>query len=183
MFAQKPKSIIIQALRIVLVLCAFIFGSQLLFFAFQGGILLTAFWFSVEYFAHNDGAIFCWALQILLLVSLIKEFIANNKTKKGKRKKNSGTILHLFKRCVSLIALYCLGSAAAPTAIECVVNYYRIILLFLSSSYPDCKSRFLSRALCKGCGETKSLCYKVICSLRLKKGNIGTDRWSVSVRE
>ena len=132
MFAQKPKSIIIQALQIVLVLCAFIFGSQLLFFAFQGGILLTAFWFSVEYFAHNDGAIFCWALQILLLVSLIKEFIANNKPKKEKRKKNSGTILHLFKRCVSLIALYCLGSAAAPTAIECVANYYRIILLFLS---------------------------------------------------
>ena len=90
MFAQKPKSIIIQALRIVLVLCAFIFGSQLLFFAFQGGILLTAFWFSIEYFAHNDGAIFCWALQILLLVSLAKEFIANNKTKKGKRKKKEG---------------------------------------------------------------------------------------------
>lgn len=103
-----------------------------MFFAFQGGILLTSFMFSIEYFAYNDGDIFCRILQALLLVSLIREFIANNKTKKRRRKKNNGTILHLFARYVSLIALYCLGGAAAPAAVECVANYYRIILLFLS---------------------------------------------------
>ncbi len=129
---QSYKRKIINFLKILLVLVTFLLGSQLLFFAFQGGILLTSFMFSIEYFAHNDGEIFCWALQILLLVSLVKEFIANNKTKKGRRKKNNGTILHLFARCVSLIALYCLGGAAAPAAIECVANYYRIVLLFLS---------------------------------------------------
>ncbi len=132
MLAQKQKSKIRQALQIVLVLCAFIFGSQLLLWAFRGGILLTAFMFSIEYFAHNDGEIFCWILQILLLVSLVREYIVNNKTQKGKRKKNNKTISHLFARCVSLIALYCLGGAAAPAAVECVANYYRIILLFLS---------------------------------------------------
>lgn len=131
MLAQKQKSKIIQALQIALVLCAFILGSQLLFFAFQGGILLTSFMFSIEYFAHNDGKIFCWVLQILLLFSLVKEFIANNKTKKGKRKKNNGTILHLFARCVFIIVIYCLGAFFAPAAIECVANSYRIILLFL----------------------------------------------------
>ena len=103
-----------------------------MFFAFQGGILLTSFMFSIEYFAHNDGEIFCWALQILLLVSLVKEFIANNKTKKGRRKKNNGTILHLFARCVFIIVIYCFGAFFAPAAIECVANSYRIILLFLS---------------------------------------------------
>ncbi len=121
-----------SVLQILLVFSAFVLGSQLLFFAFQGGILLTSFMFSIEYFAHNDGEIFCWALQILLLVSLVKEFIANNKTKKGRRKKNNGTILHLFARCVFIIVIYCLGAFFTPAAIECVANSYRIILLFLS---------------------------------------------------
>ncbi len=121
-----------SALRILLVFSAFLLGSQLLFLAFQGGILLTAFMFSIEYFAHNDGDVLCLVLQVLLLASLVREYIANNKAQGEKRKKNSGTILHLFAGCVFIVVIYCLGAFFAPAAIECVANSYRIILLFLS---------------------------------------------------
>ena len=176
MLAQKQKSKIRQALQIVLVLCAFIFGSQLLSWAFQGGILLAAFMFSIEYFAHNDGEIFCGILQALLLVSLVREFIANNKTKKGRRKKNNGTILHLFARCVSLIALYCLGGAAAPAAVECVANYYRIILLFLSKLWIVAvvlliiKIVFYSARYARAVGKRKAFVTKLSALCDSKKG-------------
>ena len=119
---KNTKSKIITSLKILVVVGAFALGSNILLLVFHGGILLTSFMFSIEYFAHNDGEIFCWALQILLLVSLVKEFIANNKTKKGRRKKNNGTILHLFARCVFIIVIYCLGAFFTPAAIECVAN-------------------------------------------------------------
>ena len=135
---QKHKNAIIKLLKILIALAAFILGFHLLFWAFQGGILFTAFIFSIEYFARNDGTIFCRVLQILLLVSLIREYIKSNKTKQGpkdrftwKRKKR-GTLLHFAKRCALVIAIYCFGGIAAPVAIECVANSYRIILILLS---------------------------------------------------
>ena len=138
MFLQKHKRKIIKFSKILLALGALALGSNLLFLAFKGGILFTSFMFSIEYFAHNDGMVFCRVLQILLLVSLVKEYITSNRVKQGpkdrftwKRKKR-GTLLHFAKRCVLIIAIYCLGGVAAPAAIECVANSYRIILILLS---------------------------------------------------
>ena len=41
-------------------------------------------------------------------------------------------MLHLIKKCVSVIAIYCLGGVCAPAVIECIANSHRILLLFLS---------------------------------------------------
>ena len=138
MFLQKYKKESILLLKILIALVAFLLGFHLLFFAFQCGILFTSFILSIEYFARNDGIIFCRLLQALLLISLIREYITSNKVKQGpkdrftwKRKKR-GTPLHFAKRCVLMIAIYCLGGLAAPVAIECVANSYRIILIILS---------------------------------------------------
>ena len=138
MFLQKYKKESILLLKILIALVAFLLGFHLLFLAFQVGILFTSFILSIEYFARNDGIIFCRILQALLLISLIREYITNNKVKQGpkdrftwKRKKR-GTPLHFAKRCVLMIAIYCLGGLAAPVAIECVANSYRIVLILLS---------------------------------------------------
>ena len=135
---QKYKKESILLLKILIALVAFLLGFHLLFLAFQGGILFTAFLFSIEYFALHDGMLFCRILQALLLISLIREYIISNKVKQGpkdrftwKRKKR-GTPLHFATRCVLMIAIYCLGGVAAPVAIECVANSYRIILVILS---------------------------------------------------
>lgn len=138
MFLQKHKSKIIKFSKILLAFGALALGSNLLFLAFQGGILFTSFTLSIEYFARNDGMVFCRILQGLLFISLVREYIMSNKIKQGpkdrftwKRKKR-GTLLHFAKRCALVIAIYCLGGIAAPVAIECVANSYRIILILLS---------------------------------------------------
>ena len=136
-FLQKHKSKIIKILKLLFVFCVFFLGVNLLFVAFKAGVLFTSFILSVEYFVHNDGVIFYRALQILLLASFVREYIRSNKIKYGpkdrftwKRKKYG--FLHFVKRCVLVTVIYCLGAFAAPIAIECVANSYRIILIVLS---------------------------------------------------
>ena len=136
-FLQKHKNKIIKILKILFVSCMLLLGVNLLFVAFQTGVLFTSFILSVEYFVHNDGVIFYRALQILLLASFVREYIRSNKIKYGpkdrftwKRKKYG--FLHFAKRCMLVIIIYCLGAFAAPIVIECVANNYRIILIVLS---------------------------------------------------